>query len=297
MIVYTGIQSAAVMIGPFEQGYYDYAAARTWMRKVVDDAYFEDRGRKAGDLKKEELVDKSVTELSDKVCKAALIIEKFLSGMEINGQLKQELHESQKSVIGLQQQLLEAKDVQLKAVTSVVEEKVSEVRQEVKDYSAAVRSGSVTGGVTLSQADVKSAVRTALVNRADEEGREGNVVVFGMVEETGEKVTGRVTELLEELGVKPKFTAERVGKIKMGDMKRPIKVVFKNSLLARQVLKNAPKLRESEKFKDVFISPDRTPEQRLAQRELVAELKRKRSEESDKKHFIRSGRLESIEKQ
>ena len=281
------------MIGPWEQGYYDYAAVRTWMRAVVDDAYFTDRGRKASDLKKEQLDGKSSEVLSDWVCKAAVVIEKFLSGVEIIGELRKELDDSQKSVILLQQQLLEAKDVQLKAVTSVVEEKFSEVRQEVKDYSAAVRSGNVTGGITLSQDEVKSAVKTALVNRADEEGREGNVVVFGMSEENGEKVTEKITELFEDLGVKPKFTAERVGKVKMGDIKRPIKVVFKNSQIARQVLANAPKLRQSAKFKDVFVSPDRTPEQRSVQRELVAELKKRRTEESDKKHFIRAGKVES----
>ena len=95
------------------------------------------------------------------------------------------------------------------------------------------------------------------------------------------------------MGVKPKFTAQRVGQTKAGAVKRPIKVVFRNSLVARQVLAKAPKLREAEKFGKVFVSPDRTPEQRVFQRDLVSELKRRRADQKDKTHYIRGGKVET----
>ena len=76
--------------------------------------------------------------------------------------------------------------MQLKAVMFVVEERVGEVRQEVQDYSAAVQSGTAAASWWLDTA----AVRTALVNKADDEGRESNVVVFGL--EEGEKYFGGV---------------------------------------------------------------------------------------------------------
>ena len=133
-------------------------------------------------------------------------------------------------------------------------------------------------------------MRNALDDRADEEGREANVVVFGLVEETGEKVEEKLTELFGELGEKPKFTAKRIGETKQ-DKNRPVKVTFRSSNISRQVLTKVSKLRGSTKFCQVFVSPDRTPDQRSKQRELVSELKKRRVEDSGKNHFIRGDRV------
>ena len=54
-------------------------------------------------------------------------------------------------------------------------------------------------------------------------------------------------------------------------------------------------LLESFIFRGVFISPDRTMEQRIAQRDLVAELKRRRVDEPNKKHYIHAGKVKSLE--
>ena len=106
------------------------------------------------------------------IIRAVEMVSRFVKIAEDNQRLSSELVECQKSVIGLQDKLLEAKDVQLSTVTSTVAEKIEVVSQEVKDYSAAVKSGNVIGGVTLSQSEVKSAVRTVLADRDDEEERE-----------------------------------------------------------------------------------------------------------------------------
>ena len=103
----------------------------------------------------------------------------------------------------------------------------------------------------------------------------------------------RVAEVFGVLGEKPKFDAARIGEVKAGAKKRPIKVKFRSSTVSRQVLSKAPKLRDSETFYSVCISPDRTPEQRVIHRDLVSELKRRRAEEKDKTHFIRNGRVET----
>ena len=106
------------------------------------------------------------------IIRAVDMVSRFVKIAEDNQRLSSELVECQKSVIGLQDKLLEAKDVQLSTVTSTVAEKIEVVSQKVKDYSAAVKSGNVIGGVTLSQSEVKSAVRTVLADRDDEEERE-----------------------------------------------------------------------------------------------------------------------------
>ena len=227
------------------------------------------------------------------IIRAVEMVNRFVKIAEDNQRLSSELVDCQKSVIGLQEKLLEAKDEQLSAVTSTVSEKIDVVSQEVKDYSAAVKSGNVMGGATLSQSEVKSAVRTVLADRADEEGREGNVVMFGIDEEAGENVSEKVVSVLEVLGEKPKFSAVRIGQQRSDNAKRPIKVSFKNSSVTRQVLSKAPKLRSSDTHGSVYISPDRTPEQRILHRDLVIELKKRRTDEPDKTHFIRSGRVET----
>ena len=110
---------------------------------------------------------------------------------------------------------MEAKNVQLQLVTTTVENKLSEVKQDVLDFSAAVRLGVNSGG-DISPAVVKTAVRSALKDCADKEGRDFNVVVFGMGEEVGEKINEKITELLGVLEEKPKFVAQRIGEFKPG---------------------------------------------------------------------------------
>ena len=66
------------------------------------------------------------------------------------------------------------------SVTATVAASVSEVKEEVKGYSAALMSGNGVPGATISQSVVKTAVRTAMVDRADEVGREANVMIFGL---------------------------------------------------------------------------------------------------------------------
>ena len=146
---------------------------------------------------------------------------------------------------------------------------------------------------------MKTAVRTALSEKADEEERETNIVIFGLEEKSGEKLGERVNELLGklELGEKPRFTARRVGEVRQGATKRPVKVSLRSSQIARKILAKSPKLRDVENYNEVYVSPDRTLEQRTIQRELVAELKRRRTEEPLKRHFIRGGRVESLDGQ
>ena len=94
--------------------------------------------------------------------------------------LHEELIASQKTIIDLQIQLIQAKDEQLKSVTSAVEWKVDELAKEVRDYSAAVKShvpeGSSSRHAGIPSAEVRTAVKTALLDHADEEGRDCNVI-------------------------------------------------------------------------------------------------------------------------
>ena len=98
-------------------------------------------------------------------------------------------------------------------------------------------------------------------------------------------------------GEKPKFTARRVGEVKPGAGKRPIKVTLRSPAIVKKILAKSPKMRDSAKFSDVYVSPDRTPDQRAKQRLLVEELKRRKKDEPLKRHFIRGGRVETTDVQ
>ena len=77
----------------------------------------------------------------------------------------------------------------------------------------------------------------------------------------------RVTGLLEVLlGEKPRLeTVARMGTKKTGHH-RPVLVGLRSTVAATGVLKKSQTLRNSVKFKRVFLSPDRTVSQRVEQR-------------------------------
>ncbi len=58
-----------------------------------------------------------------------------------------------------------------------------------------------------------------------------------------------------------------------------------------QILSKAKQLRNSVHFKHVYISPDRTLEERTLHRDLVQQLKSKRQHEPGKRHYIKGGQL------
>ena len=91
------------------------------------------------------------------------------------------------------------------------------------------------------------------------------------------------------IGEKPRTESIRVGKKKPGSVGRPVKVTFSSSVIVNQILSKARRLRTVDKYKAVFISPDRSPEQRDKQRLLVQELKKRTLDEPGKRHFIKGG--------
>ncbi len=126
-------------------------------------------------------------------------------------------------------------------------------------------------------------------------------MIFGLPEQLNEHINDRVSEVLMEVGQKPIVEASRIGgksPNSKDDEKlcRPVKVTVANSTIVKRILTHARALRHSKNFKEVYISPDRSAEQRKHHRQLVLELKRKVKEESSKKHYIKGGQLHSVDK-
>ena len=98
-----------------------------------------------------------------------------------------------------------------------------------------------------------------------------------------------------DLTEKPSFLALRVGK-KSASKARPVKVTLTGNGSVNQILMKARRLRTVEAYKPVFLSPDRSPDERTQHRQLILDLKQKVAKQPDKKHFIRQGQIITTEK-
>ena len=112
-------------------------------------------------------------------------------------------------------------------------------------------------------------------------------------EERNTKVM-KVNEVMESLAEKPRVEACRIGK-KSPSALRTVQVSLSSSIV-QQILKKSSKLNGTEKYKRVFLAPDRTAEERFQQKELVVELKRTTEVEKDKKLSIFGEKMCSLER-
>ena len=113
--------------------------------------------------------------------------------------------------------------------------------------------------------------------------------MFGLreMDGTAEDTKKLVDEICEQVGEKPRVMGcTRVGTKREGAT-RPILVSLENAASAQQLLYRASELKGWDKYGKVFMGPDRTKEERLARKELVHELKRKREGEPGKRFVIR----------
>ena len=183
-------------------------------------------------------------------------------------ELKSHLIKSQNSVIKLQAELLEVNSKQLDSVQTAVKTAVQDtVQTEMKTYSQAVAKASPSNSPpTFTTENLKKVVQNVVA----EEDRSRNVVVFGLTEEAGEKLCDRVSDVFGQINEKPHFEAVRVGN-KTADKARPrpVKVSLGNSWTVHQILIKAKELRLSQNHKTVFISPDRSHEERAVHKYLV----------------------------
>ena len=204
------------------------------------------------------------------------------------GSTKTELITSQKSVIDLQEKLLESSGTNLISVQNAVSTSVSEtVKAELKTYSSVVQGSQGSSAPTISTETIRNVVKTAV----REEDRGKNVMVFGLIEERNEDLAARVGEVFECLGTKPTMELSRVGKSDNSSGPRPIKVCLSSAVNKALVLRQARKLRDCEKFKNVFVRPDRSPDERAEHKLLVEELKQKKVADPSKYFYIKGGKV------
>ena len=218
------------------------------------------------------------------------MIRKLRAGADT---MKKQIIDAQAVVINLQSELLESKNVQLQTLQTTVKSSVAEtVKAEFVSYSAAVKKNQSTSS-PIAPETLKSVVRKV----AEEDDRSRSLMVFGLPEEGDEQLHDKVSAVFQEFGEKPRMEASRLGEKKgSAERARPVRVTLYNAATAKQILAKTKELKKTASYSSVFITPDRTPEQRETHRQLVQELKRRSAEKPTERHYISGGRVWSVDK-
>lgn len=203
-------------------------------------------------------------------------------------ELKSDNLKSQRSLISLQQEVIQNKSEQLDSVKNTV-------KTEIKTWANVVTK-SCSGNQNMGAP--KKLIREAVKSVIGEHDRSCNIVVFGAVEVKEQDkddvpVTDElyVKKIFENIGVQPYYeTYYRAGKEKAGTS-RPLIVKMGSPVVVSEVLANAKLLKESRFYGKCFLAPDRSPEERIEHRKLIDEMKKRRGEEPEKYFYIRKGEV------
>ncbi len=218
------------------------------------------------------------------------VVNQFEGAMELDCKLDdankdmlrilREKEESQKTVIQLQAELIKQKDDQLKNFKDTVS-------TEVKSYASALSD-------SCANALAPSKIETAVKKIKESEDRSRNLMIHGLDEEKNKDLKCKVVDVLSCLAEKPMFSIPcRVGISAVGKM-RPVKIAFTSATMVSGLLRKSHLLRLKDGYRLVYISPDRTKEERTIRKELVVDLRSKRKEKPDLKFAIRNGKVVCI---
>ena len=145
---------------------------------------------------------------------------------------------------------------------------------------------------SLAPKKICAAVRTV----SEKVDRSHNVIVYGLKESTCENLEVEISKVLAGIDERPTIMdCCRVGVSKQERL-RPVKFTLRSSDMVKQILRKAKALRSKDGFSNVYISPDRTVEERRAFKKLWDELQEKRKVDPDKVHYIKNNKIVSVQK-
>ena len=200
--------------------------------------------------------------------------------------------------IELQGQLIDSKNDQ-----TVVNSVQKTVKTEMQKSWADVAKKNIAQSKIITAKPVKEAVRA--VN--EEEERSKNLIVYGVKEaEDGDQedvlsdgLMNKVVKCIHEATVGGSWSGAvnitRIGKMEPNKT-RPLKVEFDSSTEVEMILKHAHKLKANSEFRTVYLSPDRTSEQRQSHNKLVKKMKEMINQDNSKYYFIRDNKVNFVEK-
>ena len=189
------------------------------------------------------------------------------------------LVEAQAQLVKLQAQLLEKREA---AITSVK----TTAQEEMRSFASVLKKGCDTA---LAPQRIQRAVAAA----SKAEDRSCNIIVYGLPD-NAEGNEDLLPELWTTLTEKPLVkSAQRLGRFSEGQT-RPLRISLASRETQSCVLSKKTRLRQSEVFSRVYISPDLTPEERVARGILVKQLKEKKEQCPGMSFRIKGGEVVEV---
>lgn len=169
-----------------------------------------------------------------------------------------------------------------------------ELQRQIEELTAAyVKDGP---WVTVVKKEVKEELKTVKddVNESIEiEKRKKNVVIHGIPETDGERDVDVALEIFETGlrldGGRHIERTMRIGRVR-SEKPRPLRIQLHSEDGKKEILSRARNLKDNEKFKRMFITPDLTRKQQVVDKELRMKLKEIR-ENGETQARIRFGKI------
>ena len=189
---------------------------------------------------------------------------------------QRDLVAAQEELLKIQRQLLEKREEEITAVQSTAQ-------KEMKSFATVLEKGCAAA---LAPKNIQSAIVAA------SEDRGCNIIIHGLEElkENSDDLETQLKSLFSELEEAPKVkSVERLGK--QNSSARPVKVVLRNRDAQMSIMSKKALLKGNEKFGKVFISPDRSVEERKERKQLVDKLKEMIKRSPGTHYIIRGNRV------
>ena len=225
---------------------------------------------------------KFVQRLTDIVSRSQLVLKSAAAKID---ELKSDNLKTQGSLINLQNDMIHKNSEQLDSVKNAVQ-------SEIKTWATVVSKRTST-------CNTKTVIKEAVKSAVGDEDRARNFMVYGAKEVTEEFSTTDtqwVKGIFHYLKVEPEVIGYyRVGPTKAG-CNRPIKVKLLSPDSVMEVVTSAKKMKVDMKFWSIFLAPDRSLDERVAHKQLIDGMKKKREEEPSRYFFIKQGKVCSVER-
>lgn len=205
----------------------------------------------------------------------------------------EKLDQQKSEQIKIQNELIQCKSGKLTAVKETV-------KTEMKLFTDVVKNNTVASEISPSK--IKMAVKSAIT----EDDRSKNFIIFGAPEELEcEEQEMSERDIVGDIWGFMKFrdgmnitNVERVGFKKSDSTRpRPIKVSMRDPDVVRELLSRAKVLKSVDvegynfNYNKLYLSPDRSQEERISRQKLVQEMKERIKKDSSKKYYIRNNKV------
>ena len=212
----------------------------------------------------------------------------FEENVSICKSAAEKIDELKSEQIELQKKLLKLQSDQMETVKTTVK---SELNHGLKSWSEVVKKNTTQVQNNLLTTTKKS-VKQVIEKVNEEERRANNLMIYGLPEVDGEDIGTVADAVYESMSIPTPTTIDcyRVGK-KQDGKTRPIRVECQNRGDVEFALVHSKRLKDSEKHSKVYLSPDRSKEQRLAHSLLVKKIKDLISADPTRHYFIRNNKV------